>query len=207
LALEVALAALIAFLKILMPTLLLVGLGTASLWVRRMSWRDLGLKRPASWRNTLGAATLLAVAAFAFNLWIARPAIEALTGQVRDFSQFKSVQGNVRTLLGWLAISWVLGGFLEEMAFRGYVLNRSLDLFGLRLPGIVAAVLLNASAFGALHASQGLDGMLNTAVDGAIFSLVYLIGRRNLWLTVLMHGIGNTLGLIAMYQGWFGLLG
>jgi membrane protease YdiL (CAAX protease family) len=52
-----------------------------------------------------------------------------------------------------------------------------------------------------------LGGILNTAVDAAIFSVVYLIGRRNLWLTVLMHGIGNSLGLIAIYQGWFGLLG
>lgn len=207
LALEVALASLIAFLNMLMPTLLLVGLGTTSLWARRTSWLDVGLKRPASWRTTVGAATLLAVAASAFSLWIARPAIQALTGHVQDYSLFQSVQGNARTFLGWLAISWILGAFLEEMAFRGYFLNRSLDLFGRRWPGIVTAVLLNASAFGALHAYQGLGGMLNTAVDAAIFALVYLSSGRNLWLTVLMHGIGNTLGLIAIYQGWFGLLG
>jgi membrane protease YdiL (CAAX protease family) len=189
-----------------MPTLLLVVQGTLSLWFRRRTWLDVGLKRPTSWRSTVVAATVLAAASFAFSLWIARPVIDALTGEARDFSQFQSVQGNVGMLLLWLTVSWVLGAFLEEMAFRGYLLNRSLDLFGVRLPGMVFSVLLNASAFGVLHSEQGLGGILNTGLDAAIFCAVYLVGRRNLWLTILMHGIGNSLGLIAFYLGLFGLL-
>lgn len=206
-ALEVTVASLIAFLTILMPTILLIVQGTASLWFRRRTWLDIGMKRPASWRNTLTAATVLAVASTAFSMWIAGPAIDALTGEARDFTQFKAVQGNVEVFLLWMALSWVLGGFLEEMAFRGYLLNRSLDLFGGGVPGMVISVALNASAFGVLHTYQGLSGILNTGLDAAIFSVVYLVSRRNLWLTIFMHGIGNSLGLIAMYFGWFGLLG
>ena len=206
LTLEVAIAALIAFLNILMPTLLLLAMGTGSLWLRRKSWLDLGLRRPASWLNTVVLGALLACATTAFSLWVARPGIEVLTGQVQDFSQFQSIQGNLQMLLIWLAISWILGAFGEELAFRGYLLNRSLDLFGNQWAGIIASVLLNAAAFGVLHAYQGLGGVLNTAVDAALFAVIYLAGRRNLWLTVLVHGIGNSIGMIAIYFGWFGLL-
>ena len=206
LVLEVALAALIAFLNILMPTLLLLVQGSISLWARRMRWRDLGLKRPVSWVSTFIWGTLLALATTAFGIWISRPVIAAVTGQVQDFSQFQSVRGNWQMLLIWLAVSWILGGFLEELAFRGYLLNRSLDLFGTQSWGLIAGVLLNAAAFGVLHAYQGLGGILNTAVDAALFATIYLIGRRNLWLTILVHGIGNSLGFLAFYFGWFGLL-
>jgi uncharacterized protein len=205
-ALEVGFASLIAVLNVLMPTLLLLVLGTVSLWLRRLSWLDLGLRRPTSWRKTLGIGTLLAVAFTAFGLWIAHPLVQAITGEVRDFSEFQSVQGNFATLLLWLAISWSLAAFGEELAYRGYLLNRSLDLFGNRVPGMVAAVFLNAVVFGLLHSSQGLGGVLEVGIDAAIFSTVYLVGRHNLWLTILMHGISNSLVLIAIYLGAFGLL-
>jgi hypothetical protein len=205
-ALEVGFASLIAVLHVLMPTLLLLVLGTVSLWLRRLSWRDLGLRRPTSWGKTLALGSLLAVAATAFSLWIARPLVQTITGQVRDFSQFQAVQGNFGMFLVWLAISWSLGAFGEELAFRGYLLNRSLDLFGNRVPGMVAAVFLNAAVFGILHSSQGLGGILNTAIDAAIFCTVYLVGQRNLWVPIVMHGMGNSLGLIAMYLGAFGLV-
>jgi membrane protease YdiL (CAAX protease family) len=205
-ALEVGFASLIALLHVLIPTVLLLLLGTLSLWLRRSSWRDVGLRRPTSWGKTLALGSLLAVAATAFSLWIAHPVVQSITGQVRDFSQFKSVQGNVGMLLSWLALSWILGAFGEELAFRGYFLNRSLDLFGNQVRGMLAAVFVNAAVFGILHSSQGLDGVLNTAIDAAIFCGVYLVGQRHLWLTVVMHGMGNTLGLIAMYLGAFGLV-
>jgi CAAX protease family protein len=205
-ALEVGFASLIAVLNVLMPTLLLLVLGTVSLWLRRLSWLDLGLRRPTSWRKTLGIGTLLAVAFTAFGLWIAHPLVQAITGEVRDFSEFQSVQGNFATLLLWLAISWSLAAFGEELAYRGYLLNRSLDLFGNHVPGMVAAVFLNAVVFGLLHSSQGLGGVLEVGIDAAIFSTVYLVGRHNLWLTILMHGISNSLVLIAIYLGAFGLL-
>jgi membrane protease YdiL (CAAX protease family) len=206
LTIEVAIASLIAVLNVLIPTILLLGLSTASLWLRRLTWLDMGLRRPASWRKMALSATALAFATTAFGLWIARPAIAALTGEVQDFSQFREVQGSWQVLILWLAISWILGAFGEEMVFRGYLLNRSLDLFGLSWPGHVASVLLNAAVFGALHRSQGPGGMMNTAVDACMFSIIYFLGRRNLWLTILVHGIGNSLGLIAFYFGWFGLL-
>jgi membrane protease YdiL (CAAX protease family) len=205
-ALEVAVASLIAVLHVLIPTVVLVLLGTLSLWVRRLSWRDLGLRRPTSWAKTIALGSLLAVAATAFSLWIAHPIVRSITGQLRDFSQFQSVQGNLGMFLTWLAISWILGAFGEEMAYRGYILNRSLDLFGNRVPGMLAAVILNAAVFGVLHTSQGLGGVFNTGIDAAIFCAVYLVGGRNLWLTIVMHGVGNTLGLIAMYLGAFDLL-
>jgi membrane protease YdiL (CAAX protease family) len=206
LALEVALGALIVFGNFLMPSAVLAVMGSASAWLRRKSWLDLGLRRPASWPRTLALGTGLGLASAAFSLWVARPVIAALTGQVQDFSSFEPIRGNLQMLLVWLGISWLIGAFLEELAFRGYWLNRLLDLFGTGWAGLAVAVLVNATAFGVMHAYQGLGGILNTAVDASVFALIYLAARRNLWVVMLVHGIGNSVGFLAFYFNWFGLL-
>ncbi len=104
--------------------------------------------------------------------------------------------------LWWIAIAWVIGGFAEEMIFRGFLLNR-LEAMLLRGKGrTVAAVLLQAVIFGAVHAyNRGLLGLLAIGAAGAILGVFYIVFRRNLWPVILAHALGNTLGFVARYFG------
>src|SRR5262245_5200598 len=80
------------------PKLPLLLLGWASMWLRRMSWRSLGLARPRSWPKTLFAALLIGVAYDALDITVFVPLLHRLTGESIDLSQFEGLSGNAGTL-------------------------------------------------------------------------------------------------------------
>ena len=58
------------------------------------------------------------------SLYTLDPLLDRLTGHPADLSEFADVRGNASMLLFWLLLSWVLGALGEELAYRGYILNR-----------------------------------------------------------------------------------
>jgi membrane protease YdiL (CAAX protease family) len=101
----------------------LVALGWLSLRLRGRSWRTLGFRRPDRWLTTVGAALAAAVALQLLSEFVIKP----LTGRP-DLSKFHSLVGNLPASLGMLALVWTIAAFGEEMAYRGYVLERTAAL-------------------------------------------------------------------------------
>ncbi|UCG87589.1 MAG: CPBP family intramembrane metalloprotease, partial [Gemmatimonadota bacterium] len=115
-------------------------------------------------------------------------------------ARFGDLTGNLPATLWWIAIGWLIGGFAEEMIFRGFVLNRLEALLPQGVRGSVTAVILQAILFGAVHVyNRGLFGLLILGVVGAVLGTFYLVFRRNLWPVILAHGLGNTLGFVVRY--------
>ncbi len=56
------------------------------------------------------------------------------------------------------------------------------------------AVVLQAAIFGAFHIYQGIGGVLTTTAAGLVLGLIWLVGGRNLWACVLLHGFVDFLG-------------
>lgn len=75
----------------------------------------------------------------------------------------------------------VCAGFGEEMAYRGYVLAMLVPLVG-----SVGGVAVSSVVFGVLHAYQGVQGVLRTAVLGAVMATGFL-AAGSLWPVVLAH--------------------
>jgi len=75
----------------------------------------------------------------------------------------------------------VCAGFGEEMAYRGYVLAMLVPLLG-----AAGAVAVSSVVFGALHAYQGPQGVLRTAVMGAVMAGGYL-ATGSLWPVIFAH--------------------
>ncbi len=96
---------------------------------------------------------------------------------------------------------WIAAALPEELAFRGYVLNRLGDLLGRGRIAIAAAVVVASAAFGLAHLSEGLAGILDGVIAGALFAGLYLAAGRNLWLPIVVHGAVDTLGVILLYRG------
>jgi len=69
--------------------------------------------------------------------------------------------------------------------------------------GMLLAALLGGAAFGLMHASQGLSGVLLTGVVGVLFGYVYLRSGRNLWAMIVAHGLIDTWGVATLYLGWY----
>jgi membrane protease YdiL (CAAX protease family) len=175
----------------------------ASLHLRHMRWRDIGLRRPDRWLPTIGLALLVGAGYQVLDTLLIAPILQHLTGESIDLSQFSGLRGNLPALLVFLAISWTEAAFIEEMYFRGYFLNRLTDLAGRERLGITIALIGNALIFGAAHAYQGVTGVLDTALAGLVLGLLYLFARRNLWLPILTHGIIDTIGFLLIYAGLY----
>ena len=185
------------------PILPLFLVGWASLRLRHLGWREVGLRRPDKWLPTIGLALLVGIAYQAVDIFVIVPLLQRVTGESIDLSQFSFLRGSLPALIFFLLISWTEAAFIEEMFFRGYLLNRLTDLAGRQRLGVTIALVGSALIFGAAHAYQGITGVVDTALAGLLLGLLYLLARRNLWLPILVHGIIDTLGFLLIYAGLY----
>jgi membrane protease YdiL (CAAX protease family) len=186
-----------------LPVLPLFLVAWGSLRARHLKWRDVGLRRPASWPKTIGLAVLIGVSYQFLDIFLISPLLERLTRQPIDLSQFSMLQGSLPALIIFLVLTWTEAAFIEEMFFRGYLYNRLTDLFGKKLIGMAVALILSSLAFGAAHAYQGITGVADTFLAGLVLGLLYLLSGENLWLPILTHGIVDMIGFILVYLGLF----
>ena len=97
---------------------------------------------------------------------------------------------------------WITAGFLEEFLWRGYLMERLIDLLGSKsLLTWIFVIILSAVIFGVGHGYQGTMGMLKVGAIGFVFGVSYLVVGRNLWPLVLAHALIDSLDFITHYLG------
>jgi membrane protease YdiL (CAAX protease family) len=184
------------------PKLPLLLFGWLSMWLRRVGWRQIGMSRPLSWPKTVLAAIVIGLAYNALDIGVILPLLHRLTGEPLDLTAFAPLEGNLKMLLLLVAASWVSAAFLEEMLYRGYILNRLVDVFGRSTAGWAMSVTLVSLTFGLAHHAQGVTGILDNILAGVLFAGLYLASGRNLWLPILVHGIIDTTSVVLLYLGF-----
>lgn len=172
----------------------------------RESWADLGLKKPASLSRMLGWSLLALIVTMAAGIAIEAAITSAgiAGGEIdaRYSRRFADLPGNTRVFVTWLAMSWIVGGFVEEMLFRGMLISRFERLLFGGPFAVGIAVVLQAAVFGQQHFYyQGWAGALATGGIALISGVFYLLLKRNLWALILSHGAANTIGLTLIYAG------
>ena len=86
-------------------------------------------------------------------------------------------------------VSWGSAAFGEELLLRGFILDRIAKLIGSdRVPALLAAIVVQAALFGSFHFHQGSNALVAT-VAGLVFGVIWLLGGRNLWACILLHGL------------------
>jgi membrane protease YdiL (CAAX protease family) len=173
----------------------------ASLFLRRIGLKGIGFTRSKSWNKTLLVGIGVGVGLQVLSLYAIEPIIAKLTGHLPDLSQFAALKGNAQFLLLWLAISWSVAAFGEEIVYRGYFMSRVTDLIGNTRTGWVASLFLSAILFGLIHYYQGASGMVSTGISGLVFGTLYLVTGRNLWAPIFAHGIYDTVGFLLIFLG------
>lgn len=184
------------------PTLLLLVLAFGSLYLRRKHWIELGLFAPDHLGRTVGTGLLAGAAYQVFAILALMPLLRGIFNQPLDPAVYEAVVGDTGALLIFIALSWTLAAFGDEFVYRGYLFNRAQDLFGSGKAGSLLAVLVSAGLFGMAQWNEGWSSVLASVIFGVFLSLLYLIGRRNLWLPILAHGAANSLGFILIYMGY-----
>lgn len=204
---ELAFVALLVASGSFSPTrlLLLLLVASASLWNRDLGWGHLGLRRPAHLASTFAvgvvgaAAILVAVPTMIvpFATWVSQMPIDlSALGDLRESN----------TLWLLLGHAWTLAAIGEEMAFRGYVIGRIIDVVGVSRPALASAVAVSSLLFGLAHGYQGTAGMIAAGLTGGLVALIYLHDRQNLWAVIICHGLVDSIALSLIYFEYESLL-
>jgi CAAX protease family protein len=176
-------------------------LGWISLRWRGLGWRNVGLARPVKWRRTVAIGIACGIGVELLELFVTQPLLVKLTGKMPDFSDLGELRGNWKLLLLFLALTWTLAAFGEEMVYRGYLMNRVAGL--LRNPRVAWAISLNvvSFAFGLGHIDQGITGQVENMIDGLLLGAIFLATGCNLWAAIIAHGVTDTVDILLMYLG------
>jgi membrane protease YdiL (CAAX protease family) len=179
----------------------------AAAWIslrrRKTGWRTLGLRSPGSWRTTFALAVAAGVLLQLLSEYVTEPLLYSLTHERPDLSDFRSLTGNLPAAAGMLLLVWTLAAFGEEIAYRGFLLERAASIKGGSTTSYVFAVVATSLLFGIGHYYQGPAGVAGSAVSGLTFGALFLLSGRNLWLPILAHGISDTIGLVMIYFGLY----
>jgi uncharacterized protein len=181
------------------PFLLL--LAWISLRVRGRTFRSLGLVQPRSLTRAIALGIAAGFALECFSLIATEPLIAWATGISPDRSDLRPVVGSLPLLAVAMILNWTLAAFGEEIAWRGYVMNRLMDLRGSsNAKSSVLSLLVASALFGVAHGeSQGLGGMLQESFAGFALGSLYFASGRNLALPIIAHGASNSLALVLIY--------
>lgn len=178
----------------------LLVLAWISLRMRHRTWRSIGLIRPNSWIQAIAVGIVAGFALECFSLLATEPLIAWTTGISPDRSDLRPVVGSPLMLSVAMALNWTLAAFGEEMAWRGYLLNRIMDLGIPGAWGSFLCLLLTSALFGIAHGeSQGIAGMLQEGFAGFALGSLYLASGRKLALPIIAHGASNSLALILIF--------
>ncbi len=196
-AVEVLAATAAVLLDLLLPSLVLLAMAAVSLAVRRQGPGSLGLVRVPAWPLIVRMLFFAVVWTF-LQLALTMPIANHVSGTHQDLSGFADVEGDVGLLVLFVVLSWTLAAFVEELAFRGYLLTRVREALGAGRVATILAVAASSLLFGILHSEQGLIGVLVVSVDAVAFS-VLRYRYRTVWAAVLAHGFNNTIGFVAFF--------
>jgi membrane protease YdiL (CAAX protease family) len=179
--------------------LILIGLGAlAALPFGLAQPAAIGLGPPRSWLLT-GAwaigwlALMLAYSPMAD--WLA----SRVFAKPPTLGAFRAIQQSVMKLLAGIVIAWILGGFFEEIVFRGIVLN---SIHGWTAASIgdgaaaILAIVLAALGAGIVHLYQGERAALIITQLSILFGALFVLSGYNLWAVILCHGLYDTIAFI-----------
>jgi membrane protease YdiL (CAAX protease family) len=112
-----------------------------------------------------------------------------------DVSAFYFIRKSPVAYLCIVVAGWVIGGWYEEIIFRGFIHNRVMRFFSGSKSSFAIAAVFTSFVFGLYHIQQGMSGVIHAALFSAI--PIYLMYRYkgNLWYGMLFHAMYDTIGL------------
>lgn len=180
--------------------LLLIGLGTTSLWIlAERSLFQLGFKVVFNLGFFVSLLMTLGIIMFLYRQISKVKKDPNLITEIRD--QMKTLKVNSimprdRHEFQWFLLISVTAGICEEIAYRGFMISYWSSSFG-----VIGATLISSVIFGFAHLYQGPSGMIQTGIAGLIGGILFAVSGGSLLLPILVHIAldinGGTLGYLA----------
>ncbi|MFN8260409.1 MAG: CPBP family intramembrane glutamic endopeptidase [Chitinophagales bacterium] len=162
---------------------------------------SIGLKRPKNLISIVIICLILGILIELATEIISNPIIEKITHSKIDLS--KVDLSTFSKYLIWVLIGFVLGGFLEEVLFRGFLLTRISSFFKENKVNDILALMATSILFGLCHYYQGWSGVISTGLIGLLLGIIFLVFNKNLWYSILTHGFINLTAITILYFGYY----
>jgi len=167
---------------------------------QKKTLRDLGLKRNGLTAHTLMVGILSALLWIAFNKWIYHPFITHFF-VVAPYTEYDFIRNKLSNLIITLIAAWIIGGFYEEIVFRGFIQTTIREWFVKSRHSFWFAGLLTSILFGLYHWQQGIFGIVPSFLGGLLWTLLLWRYKGNLWYPIISHAIYDTIALTMIYFG------
>ena len=176
---------------------------TATLFVRlrHLSWRELGLCRPESFKKaTIATAFILGLTVFSiiiFEVFKDQFGLELAPdmSEQNASKKFGNLAGNLGLFLTIIPFIWVQSA-LEEILDRGFLINWIEQALSSTWFATIIAVLLQAMIFGFRHSYDISDRSITVALIGLAMGIGYVLFKRNLWPLIIAHCLLNTMSML-----------
>ncbi|MBL4774223.1 MAG: CPBP family intramembrane metalloprotease [Alcanivoracaceae bacterium] len=169
--------------------------------VRRVSWKEIGLFRPKSYKNAL-FATVFIFAFTVISIVIFQMFKEQLGLQIapdtsgeKAASKFGDLTGNWGLFFTIIPFIW-LQSMLEEVLDRGFLINWIEKTLSSTWFATIIAVLAQAIIFGFRHSYDLSERSITVALIGLAMGIAYIAFGRNLWPLIIAHCLLNTMSML-----------
>ncbi len=146
--------------------------------------------------------SIAAVAILSFMQLLVFPVLEQFIElESKDIGLYDFIRAGTVQFIFVVVMGWLIGGFYEEIVFHGFIFTQLEKM----IPGKYATVLsfaLTCMLFGAYHLQMGMAGAFNALVVGCVYMGLFLYCKRNLWASIICHGVYNTIVMTLIYLGY-----
>ena len=205
---SVILIALVALLVVLTSVRRLPDLGVVIslvvialvVWLRPGDLEQLGFQPVENWARVLALGLALGTVLSLGAITLLEPLSERLTGVPHDIHLIDPIRGDRGATLRLLVLVWVLAAPVEEVLFRGFLMNEFAALLGTSSWALLVNLILTSVLFGLAHWYQGQSGVLSTGVVGLLLGALFIWTGFNIWPVIFTHAFIDTVSLLLVYS-------
>jgi NADH:ubiquinone oxidoreductase subunit 6 (subunit J) len=169
--------------------------------VRGISWKDLGLCKPKSYKAALFATIFILgfaiLSIVIFQILKDQLPFEIVPDNSNEsaVSKFGDLYGNWILFFSILPFIW-LESMLEEILDRGFLINWIERVLSSTLFATIIAVVVQALIFGFRHSNDFSERSITVGLIGLAMGIGYVLFRRNLWPLIIAHCTLNTMSMM-----------
>ena len=157
---------------------------------------------PSNWLDTLLIGLLLASIISILSFTLIEPFVEKITNQPHNLNAIEHIRNNWKSTLIFILIGWGMGGFIEEIIFRGFLMTALKTLLGTSNLSLSLNIIITSIIFGIAHWYQGKSGAVSTGIISIFLGIIFIYNQFNLWLPILVHGFIDTISILVISMGY-----
>lgn len=124
---------------------------------------------------------------------------------VPEYTEYNFIRGSLQKLIAIIFAACLVGGFYEEIIFRGYI-QAIFEKTIFKSSRKAWSILSTGILFGFYHWQQDIYGIIAAIFGGWFWGILYKKFGGNLWIAILSHALFDSITLVLIYTGKFGHL-